>query len=148
MAVSYPKETESLDPARARDDMAAYLRWRMNRVRPARALCCGGTRFQCLDVPQPLFKHAACDLGVVEAEHFPIASFNGPGLGVTSDALLPIYSAEAELLGMLTGAYPAQTCGRCKPAAIPQQPTEDAAIGTTQYQGTCAQIQAVTSTYP
>ena len=33
MAVRYPKETEALDLARARGDMAAYLRWRMNRVR-------------------------------------------------------------------------------------------------------------------
>ena len=122
MAVSYPKETEALDPAKARDDMAAYLRWRMNRVRPARALCCGGTHFQCLDVPQPLFKHAACDLGVVEAEHFPIVSFNGPGPGVTSDAMLPIYSAEAELLGMLTRRVQGSDLWQVQASSYPAAP--------------------------
>src|SRR5262249_26076231 len=81
--VQYPIDTEHLHPQEALDALEAFLKWRMERRHLARALCCGGTHFQFLDVAQPLLKHQECDFGVVEARYL-FSGYNGPGPGVYS----------------------------------------------------------------
>lgn len=99
--VEYPSATEFLSPLQAHDEIAAYLQWRLGRRHPSRALCCGGTNYQLLDVAQPLLKHADCESGVVEAQYL-IGSYNGPGAGVYSPANIRVYNREGLLIGLLT----------------------------------------------
>lgn len=100
--VEYPLQTENLDPQQAQEELATYLRWRFARRRPARALCCGGTSYQFLDVAQPLLKHEGCDFGVVEPQH----AIAGGGIylapGVHSPANIRVYCGEGDLIGLLT----------------------------------------------
>ncbi len=44
-AVEYPSATEHLNPQQAQDEMTTYLRWRLGRRHPARALCCGRANY-------------------------------------------------------------------------------------------------------
>jgi len=101
-AVEYPLATEVLDPQQAQDELATYLRWRLGRRHPPRALCYGRTNYQLLDVAQPLLKHAGCDFGVVEPQFLLLGSYNGPGPGVYSPANIPVYDSEGSLIGLLT----------------------------------------------
>lgn len=99
--VEYPLKTENLSPEQASDAIAPYLQWRLGRVHPPRALCCGGEKYQLLDVPQPLLKHADCEFGMVRP-WFSISSYCGPGPGVYSPADIRVYSSEGLLTGRLT----------------------------------------------
>lgn len=99
--VEYPLTTQFLSAQQARGALEAFLRWRMQRRHLARALCCGGTNYQFLDVAQPLLKHRDCDFGVVEPRYV-FSTFNGPGAGVYSSANIPVYTGEGELMACLT----------------------------------------------
>lgn len=101
LPVEYPLQTENLEPQQAQDALATYLRWRLARRHPARALCCGGTRYQFLDVAQPLFKHEGCDFGVIEPQYL-IAGGTYRAPGVFSPANIRVYSSEGDLTGLLT----------------------------------------------
>ncbi|MFL6658333.1 MAG: hypothetical protein ACJ8GW_09695 [Massilia sp.] len=100
--IAYPFNSENLDPADAIMEMKQYLAWRMQRRHPARVLCCGGMNFQCMDVAQPLFKHAECDFGVIEPVITHTGAFSGPGPGVYSVANTAFYDTEGALIGELT----------------------------------------------
>lgn len=100
-AVEYPLVTEYLSAQEARERAENYLRWRMGRRHPPRALCCGRTNFQFLDVAEPLLKHQECDFGVVEPRYL-FSPYNGPGPGVYSAADIRVYSGEGALIGLLT----------------------------------------------
>lgn len=99
--VEYPTRTENLTAQQAGQVIETYLRWRLRRRHAARALCCGRTNFQLLDVPMPLFKHSGCDFGVVEAR-YTFSPYNGPGPGVYSDANIGVFNGEGALIGRLT----------------------------------------------
>lgn len=100
--VEYPIETcFTNDPHEAAAAVAPYLRWRMGRRHAARALCCGGTNFQFMDVAQPLLKHAECEYGFVEPRYW-FGSYCGPGPGVRSPANIPLFDAEGERIALLT----------------------------------------------
>jgi len=117
--VDYPAETEGWDPVDAEAVVAALLRWRMTRRHPARALCCGGSDFQCLDVAQPLIWHLGCEYGVIEPEFFVLGSYNGPGPGVLGPANIPLYSSEGERIGLLTWCDRHTEVWQVEPAAYP-----------------------------
>jgi len=117
-AVEYPLETDQRDPEEAREDVAAYLRWRLTRRHPARALCCGRTNFQFLDVAQPLLKHAECDFGVIEPR-YTIGSFNGSAPGTRSPANFPVHDGEGVLFGLLTWLHRDSGTWDFVPAAYP-----------------------------
>jgi hypothetical protein len=100
--VEYPVETcFTNDPLEAAAAVAPYVHWRMGRRHAARALCCGGTRFQFMDVAQPLLKHAECEFGFVEPVTY-IGSYIPRLLGVDEPANLRLYNTEGELIGRLT----------------------------------------------
>jgi len=99
--VEYPIETWDADAVHAASSVEPYLRWRMARRHVARALCCGGTRFQFMDVEQPLLKHADCEHGFVEPRYW-IGSYCGPGPGVRSPANILVFDAEGERIALLT----------------------------------------------
>ncbi|WP_431257832.1 hypothetical protein ACQ86G_25040 [Roseateles chitinivorans] len=101
-AVEYPAETENLTREMAMDEVGAFLRWRLERRHAPRALCCGGSNYQLLDVPQPLLKHAGCDFGVIEPRYFMSGPYNGPGPGAYGPANFPLLSEEGDLIGLLT----------------------------------------------
>lgn len=102
--VEYPIGTEWMEQGSAMEVLEGFLRWRMARRHPARALCCGGTDFQYIDVAQPLLKHAECDFGFIE----PIypGSYCGSRPGISEPANIRIYDSEGELLGRLTWFHP------------------------------------------
>ncbi len=100
--VEYPIHTENWKPEEALRAVEWYLRWRMTRRHPARALCCGGTNYQFMDVALPLFKHAGCESGVIEPAGVFIGPYCGSGPGVHSAANIRVYDSEGELIGRLT----------------------------------------------
>ncbi|MFZ6873797.1 hypothetical protein ACO0LF_17195 [Undibacterium sp. Di27W] len=100
--IEYPLNTEHLEADIAMKEVASYLRWRMSRLRAARALCCGGNNYQFMDVAQPMFKHAECDFGYMQPEYLYPGSYNGPGPGVYDPANFRFYDPEGELIGQLT----------------------------------------------
>lgn len=122
--VEYPLPTEFMDKADAEREVEKYLRWRMERRHPARALCCGGGRFQFMDVAQPLFKHADCDFGVIEPVPEYIGPYNGPGSGVYSPANEPVYSTEGDLIGLLTWRKVGESAWRVEPVRYPNATEE------------------------
>jgi hypothetical protein len=99
--VEFPLETGHLDPPLVQEQVATYLRWRLLRRHPPRSLCCGGTNYLFMDVPQPLFKHEGCDFGFIESW-----GFIGGGVYRAPTALNPanirVYSEEGDLIGLLT----------------------------------------------
>ena len=99
--VEYPIYTEGMKQALAVCEIERYLRWRMERRNPARALCCGGSNFQFMDVAQPLLRHAGCEFGVIEPNIF-IGAYCGPGPGVYSPANIRVFDPDGDLLGLLT----------------------------------------------
>lgn len=99
--VEYPISTQYMTPEAAAQEVEPYLRWRMGRRHPARALCCGGVNFQVLDVEQPLFKHEGCEYGFIEGR-YSIGGGCGPGPGVRAPANIRLYDTEGELIGNLT----------------------------------------------
>lgn len=99
--IEYPLDTTGLAADEAQVAVETYLRWRMGRHHAPRALCCGGDRFQFLDVETPLLKHQECDFGFIEGRSY-IGGYNGPGPGVYSEANIPVYSSEGALVGRLT----------------------------------------------
>lgn len=99
--VEYPTPTENLSAPEAIAVTEAFLRWRMNRRSAPRALCCGRSDYQLLDVPQPLIKHAECDFGTV-GPRYVFSSFCGSGPGVYSPANIPVHDGEGELIGLMT----------------------------------------------
>lgn len=99
--VEYPLGTDFLDATESEREVGAYLRWRMGRRHAARALCCGGSNFQFMDVPQPLIKHAECDFGFIEPQ-FMIAPHCGSPPGIHSPANIRLYTTEGILIGLLT----------------------------------------------
>jgi hypothetical protein len=100
--LQYPIDSEHWDPDDIENTVRNYLTWRMQRRHPARALCCGRTNYQFMDVPQPLFKHEGCDFGFIEPKPLFIGSYNWSGPGIHSPANTPVFSPEGELLGRLT----------------------------------------------
>ncbi|NHZ32323.1 hypothetical protein [Massilia rubra] len=100
--VDYPGDTEYMDAAGALKEIEDQLRWRMGRRQAPRALCCGGARYQLMNVAQPLLKHAQCDFGVVEPKSCFVGAYCGPGPGERSPANLRVYDAEGDLIGQLT----------------------------------------------
>lgn len=101
LSIEYPLSSEHWDPSDLQRVAEAYVRWRMGRRHTARALCCGGSNFQFMDVPTPLFKHAECDFGVVE----PAAAFIGScnwSPGVSGSVNTRLYTTEGELIGLRT----------------------------------------------
>lgn len=117
--VEYPIATKFMDNADAECEVGKYLRWRMGRRHAARALCCGGSHFQFMDVAQPLFTHADCDFGVIEPV-YNLGSYNGPGPGVYSPANTPVYTGEGELIGVLTWRKVGDTTWRVEPLGYPR----------------------------
>ncbi len=99
--VRYPIDTEYIEAAQAEPTIGAYLRWRMERRHAARALCCGGSNYQFMDVERPLIKHAECDFGFINGM-FHISSYCGSGPGVRSPANIRLYDTEGDLIGRLT----------------------------------------------
>lgn len=100
--VEYPLETHFMEAEQAQEQMSDYLRWRLDRRHSPRALCCGGSNYQPMDVPQPLFKHADCDSGVIEpAPSFSISggTYRRPPAGTPAN--IRLYSSEGVLLGNL-----------------------------------------------
>ena len=99
--VEYPQMTEGTELAAARDLLAVYLKWRLGRRHAARALCCGGERYQFLDVEQPLFKHAQCDLGFV-GPRYQRTPYCLPWPGIPRATNTPVHDGEGNLVGKLT----------------------------------------------
>ncbi|MFB9245825.1 hypothetical protein IV454_01580 [Massilia antarctica] len=99
--VEYPAYTAYMKAPDALRELGDQLRWRMGRRHAARALCCGGLRYQWMDVAQPLLKHAECDFGFIEPR-IHIGSGCGRGPGVSSPANIRLYDPEGELIGQLT----------------------------------------------
>jgi hypothetical protein len=99
--IEYPLDTTHCSADEARAELTRYLQWRMARRHSARALCCGGTNFQFMDVAQPLLRHADCEYGFIEAR-IQIDGGCGGGPGTRAPANIPIYSTEGELLALLT----------------------------------------------
>jgi hypothetical protein len=99
--IEYPVDSRNCDPQVVQKDVARLLRWRMERVHRARALCCGRSNYQFMDVAQPLLKHDGCEFGFIE-QGFMCGSYNGPGPGVRSPANINIYDNEGILIGRLT----------------------------------------------
>ena len=116
--IEYPVATEYIDRQLALDVTEAFLRWRMERRHPARALCCGRTNYQFLDLAQPLLKHQECDFGVVEPRYI-FSGYNGPGPGVYSAANLRVYTGEGGLIGLLTRRTRGSDIWDVIPAAYP-----------------------------
>jgi len=115
--VEYPEQTLNFELPQSAARIRTYLRWRMSRLHQPRALCCGGTDYQLLDVKLPLLKHAECDFGVVDAAFVYPGSYNGPGRGVYSPANIPVFDGEGELIGLLTTRARASTLWNVAPAA-------------------------------
>jgi hypothetical protein len=99
--IEYPVFGEFWDQAGLQANVANFLRWRMERIHPARALCCGRSNYQLLDVATPLLMHEGCENGFIEPQYL-IASYCGPGPGVYSAANYPVYDTEGVLIGRLT----------------------------------------------
>lgn len=116
--VEYPADTEHMDAAEAIKELGDKLRWRMARRHPARVLCCGGSRYQLMDVESPLLKHAECDFGVVEPRSF-IGGYCGPGPGVYSPANIPLYDGEGVLIGQLTWRHKTEPIWDIEPLTYP-----------------------------
>jgi hypothetical protein len=118
--VEYPVSTEGMSAQESSDAVGAYLRWRMGRRHLPRALCCGGTNFQHLDVETPLLKHQECDFGFIEGRFF-ISGYNGPGPGVYGAANIRVYNGEGELVGRLTWRERPSNVWTVDPARYPQR---------------------------
>lgn len=99
--IEYPVYSEYMEAPMVVATVGEHLRWRMGRRHPARVLCCGGPRYQLMDVAQPILKHADCEFGFIEAL-YSIASYNGPGPGVRSPANIRVHDGEGILIGQLT----------------------------------------------
>jgi hypothetical protein len=99
--VEYPVETGYAEMELAASLVEPYLRWRLVRRHPERALCCGGRNFQFMDVEQPLLKHVECEHSSIEPRYW-IGSYCGPGPGVRSPANIPVFDAEGERIALLT----------------------------------------------
>lgn len=100
-SVDYPVRSEYMEAQVAMQQARDYLRWRMGRVRPARALCCGGSRYQLMDVAQPILKHEGCEYGFI-GPLFQISGQNGPEPGIGYAANIRLYDAEGVLIGKVT----------------------------------------------
>lgn len=99
--VEYPTFSEGMSRQESQDTMGTHLRWRIDRRHVPRVLCCGGGRYQHLDVQTPLLKHQECDFGFIEPRLI-IGGYNGPGPGVLGPAGIGVYSGEGDLVGRLT----------------------------------------------
>lgn len=122
--IEYPVETECYEPEAATELAGAYLRWRMERKRAARALCCGGSDYVLMDDAQPLIKHAECDFGFIEPVSW-IGPYNGAGPGIHSPANLRLYTSEGELAGVLTWHRREQGRWDVAPASYPPRVGDD-----------------------
>lgn len=122
--IEYPAATENYEPEVATELAGAYLRWRMERRRAARALCCGGSRYVFMDDAQPLIKHAECDFGYVE-EVSVITSYCATEAGVVSPANLRLYTTEGELMGLLTWHHRDDGRWDVVPALYPPPESDD-----------------------
>ncbi|MDK2126999.1 hypothetical protein [Parachitinimonas caeni] len=100
-SIEYPLHCRGKDAAEQIATCKALLEWRMNRIRPARALCCGGTQFLWMDTLQPLRRHADCEYGFIDPVWY-IGSFCGYAHGIHSPADYRVYDPEGELVGNLT----------------------------------------------
>ncbi len=99
--IEYPLFSKYWEPQSGQKNLANLLRWRMERVHKARALCCGRSNYQFMDVAQPLFKHAGCEYGFIE-QVLSVGSYCGPGPGVLSEANINLFDKEGILIGRLT----------------------------------------------
>jgi hypothetical protein len=123
LAFDYPFSSEHGDPSEHLEAVEAYLRWRMGRRHAARALCCGGSNFQFMDVATPLFKHAECDFGVVE----PATVFPGPftwSPGISGPINTRLYTTEGELIGVRTWLHTDRSSWRVKKLSYPPATSE------------------------
>lgn len=116
--VEYPIPSAWLEPEEMQDEFASYLRWRMSRRHVARALCCGRSNYQFLDVAQPLLKHQECDFGFITPRTW-LGGHNGPGPGVRAPANIRTYDAEGHLVGVMTWLDRASSTWTIEPAAYP-----------------------------
>lgn len=122
--VEYPFDTDGWDPVDAQRAIADYLRWRMDRRHAARALCCGGTDYQFMDVAQPLIKHAECEFGFVEARIYLGSSLRcTPGVHCRAD--IRLYSCEGDLAGLLTWYHQEQDVWDVEPAGYAPAAVDD-----------------------
>jgi hypothetical protein len=120
VAIEYPFDSRNVDPAHLHNAVAAALTWRMERRRPARALCCGGSHFQYLDVAQPLFKHAICDFGFIEPVYdIHVQPYCGPGPASRSTVDVRIFDAEGELVGRLSARNRDEASYDAEPMSYP-----------------------------
>ena len=122
--IEYPAVTEYYEPEMATALAGMYLRWRMERRRAARALCCGGSRYIFMDDAQPLIKHAECDFGFVEPVTW-ISSHCGSGPGVSSPANFRLYTSDGELTGLLTWYRRKEGRWDVEPAAYPPRESDE-----------------------
>jgi hypothetical protein len=99
--IEYPFSSESCDSKALLENVEGLLRWRVARIHGARALCCGRSNYQFMDVAQPLFKHDGCEHGFIEPVSW-MGPYNGPGEGVHSSADIHVYDDEGVLIGKLT----------------------------------------------
>ena len=99
--VDYPALTFYRDASEPVKEVGNYLRWRMARIHPARALCCGRSLYQLMDVAQPILKHDGCEYGFIEP-WYQVSGYNGPGPGVGRPANIRLFDAEGILIGQLT----------------------------------------------
>jgi hypothetical protein len=124
-AVEYPVDTTGYDAVSASTLVKQYLRWRMERRRPARALCCGRTNYQFMDVAQPLLMHEGCENGHINGPSFWIGSSNSRRPGVYSAANIAVYDTEGELRARLTWYKEDDETWTIEPASYPPAPAED-----------------------
>ncbi|MFL6656779.1 MAG: hypothetical protein ACJ8GW_01805 [Massilia sp.] len=119
--IEYPFDSRDMDPAHVRNEMAAALAWRMARRGAARALCCGGSNFQYLDVAQPLLKHAVCDFGFIEPVYeITIRSYCGPGPAAKTAVDVRIFDSEGELVGSLSARNRDDATYDAEPTSYPR----------------------------
>lgn len=124
LAFDYPFSSQIGEPAHHLAEVEAYLRWRMGRRRAARALCCGGSNYQLMDVAAPLFKHAECDFGVVEAGMSVVGSYNwSPGISGPSNTR--VYNAEGELIGLRTWLHSDRSTWTIEKLSYPPAPASE-----------------------
>ena len=101
LPIEYPFDTDRMDPAGVRGEIEAYLHWRMGRRHAARALCCGGSNYQFMDIATPLIKHAECEFGFIKGMYIVSGgTYRTPGVYSPIDVRL--YDSEGDLAGLLT----------------------------------------------
>lgn len=121
-AIAFPILSEFGDPESIRA-LEMYVRWRMGRRSAPRALCCGGSNYQLMDVATPLIKHAECEFGFIEGM-IQISSGVRRAPGIHSPFNMRLYNSEGELAGLLTWRTPDRQHWQVEPFAYPPVATD------------------------